>query len=86
MALFEVVKEALRLRLLTASIKIKILEQIIIYKDNNGCISVANNARSHKRSKDIVIKYHFSIEQVENNVITFKHISTGNQIADALIY
>ena len=37
-----------------------------------------------ERSKDIVIKYHFSTEQVENNVITLKHISTGNQIADAL--
>ena len=62
MALFEVVKEALWLRLLAASIKIKISEQIIMYKDNNGCISVAKNPRSHKRSKDIFIKYHFSTD------------------------
>ena len=55
-------KKALWLRLLTASIKIKISEQIIIYKDNNGCRSVANNPRSHKRSKDIFIKYHFSTD------------------------
>ena len=59
MALFEVVKKALWFRLLAASIKIKISEQIIVYKGNNGCISVANNRRSHKRSKDIVIKYQF---------------------------
>ena len=48
MALFEVLKEALWLRLLAATIKIKISEKIIIYKDNNGCISVANNPRRHE--------------------------------------
>ena len=84
MALFEAVKEALWLRSLAASIKIKISEPIIIYEDNNGCISIANNPTSHKRSKHIDIKYHFSREQVEKNVITLEHISTGNQIADAL--
>ena len=84
MALFEAVKEALWLRSLAASIKIKISEPIIIYEDNNGCISIANNPTSHKRSKHIDIKYHFSREQVQNNVITLEHILTGNQIADAL--
>ena len=68
----------------TVGIKIKISEPIIIYEDNNGCISIANNPTSHKRSKHIDIKYHFSREQVQNNVITLEHILTGNQIADAL--
>ena len=84
MALFEAVKEALWLRSLAASITIKISEPIIIYEDINGCISIVNYFTSHKRLKHINIKYHFSKEQVQNNVITFIHISTGNQIADAL--
>ena len=84
MALFKAVQEALWLRSLAASIKIQIAEPIIIYEDNNSCISIANNPTSHKRSKHIDIKYHFSREQVENNVITLERISTGNQIADAL--
>lgn len=84
MALFEAVKEALWLKSLASSINIKITRPIIIYEDNTGCISIANNPTSHKRSKHIDIKYHFSREQVEKNEITFEHISTGDQIADAL--
>ena len=65
-------------------IKIEISKPIIIYEDNNGCISIANNPTSRKRLKHIDIKYHFSLEQVENDVITLVYFSTGNQIADAL--
>ncbi|KAG6439518.1 hypothetical protein O3G_MSEX000841 [Manduca sexta] len=84
MALFEAVKEALWLRSLAVSIKIDIDKPIIIFEDNNGCISIANNPTSHKRSKHIDIKYHFSREQVEKNIIKLNYIPTGEQIADAL--
>ena len=82
MALYEAVREALWLKSLATSIKINILEPIIIYEDNNGCISIANNPTNHKRSKHIDIKYHFSREQVEKGVIKLKYLSTDNQIAD----
>ena len=84
MALFEAVREALWLKALASSIKIEILDPIIIYEDNNGCISIANNPTSHKRSKHIDIKYHFSREQVEKNVIRLEHLPTQEQLADAL--
>lgn len=84
MALFEAVREALWLKSLAQSINIKVTKPIIIYEDNNGCISIASNPTSHKRSKHIDIKYHFSREQVEKNVIKLEHVSTGNQLADAL--
>ena len=84
MALFEAVREALWLRSLAISIKIKILEPIVIYEDNNGCISIASNPTNHKRSKHIDIKYHFSREQVEKNIVKLIYIPTGNQLADAL--
>lgn len=82
MALFEAVKEALWLKSLATSININILKPIVIYEDNNGCISIAKNPTSHKRSKHIDIKYHFSREQVEKNIIKINYIPTGSQVAD----
>lgn len=82
MALFEGVKEALWLKSLFQSLNIELSEQIVIYEDNNSCISIANNPTSHKRSKHIDVKYHFSREQVENNFITLDYISTDDQLAD----
>jgi len=84
MALYEAVKEALWLKSLLESIRFEILQPIIIYEDNNGCICIANNPSSHKRSKHISIKYHFSREQIEKNVIKLIYIPTGKQIADIL--
>ncbi|CAK9816243.1 Copia protein [Anthophora plagiata] len=84
MALFEAVKEALWLKSLAISINIRIEQPIVIYEDNNGCISIANNPSSHKRSKHIDIKYHFTREQVERKVIQLIFISTENQLADIL--
>lgn len=84
MALFEAVREALWLKSLASSIYVNITQPIVIYEDNNGCISIANNPTNHKRSKHIDIKYHFSREQIEKNVIKLCYLPTGKQIADAL--
>lgn len=84
MALYEAVREALWLKSLAVSIKIDIDKPIIIYEDNNGCISIANNPTNHKRTKHIDIKYHFSREQIEKNVIKLNYIPTGQQLADVL--
>lgn len=84
MALFEAVREALWLKSLATSLNVNPSKSIIIYEDNNGCISIANNPTSHKRSKHIDIKYHFSTELIEKNVIKLKNVPTGNQLADVL--
>lgn len=84
MALFEAVREALWLRSLATSIQIILLKPIVIYEDNNGCISIANNPTNHKRSKHIDIKYHFSREQIEKKIIKLCYIPTGDQLADIL--
>lgn len=82
MALFEAVREAIWLKSLLHSISIPIKHPIIIYEDNNSCISIANNPTNHKRSKHIDIKYHFTREQIANKVIKLEYISTGDQLAD----
>lgn len=84
MALYEAVKEALWLKSLATSINLCITKPIVIYEDNSGCISIASNPTNHKRSKHIDIKYHFSREQVERNIIKLYYIPTGQQLADAL--
>ena len=84
MALYEAVKEAQWLRSLATSIMINIKNGILIFEDNNGCISIANDPTSHKRSKHIDIKYHFSRDEVEKGLIRLEHVSSANQIADAL--
>lgn len=84
MALFEGVREALWLKSLAASININITKPIVIYEDNNGCINIANNPTNHKKTIHIDIKYHFSREQIEKNVIKLEFIPTGSQLADVL--
>lgn len=84
MALFEAVREALWLKSLASSIKIDISKPIVIFEDNNGCISIANNPTKHKKTKHIDIKYHFSREQVDKNVIKLNYIPTDQQVADGL--
>lgn len=84
MALYEAVREALWLKALAASINMNIVDPIIIYEDNNGCISIANNPTNHKRTKHVDIKYHFSREQIEKNVIKLNYIPTDQQLADVL--
>lgn len=84
MALFEAVREAKWLNSLLASLKIKVINPIRLYEDNQGCISIANNPSCHKRSKHIDIKYHFTREQVDKNLIEVVYIPTGKQIADML--
>jgi hypothetical protein len=51
MALYESVKEAMWLKSLMKSIHFEIKDPIIIFEDNNGCISIANNPTDHKRTK-----------------------------------
>lgn len=84
MALFEGAREACWLKSVLTNIKLELLEPIIIYEDNNGCISIANNPTDHKRTKHIDIKYHFTREKIQEKLITLKYLSTGEQLADIL--
>lgn len=82
MALYEGIKEACWLKSLLNSIKLEILNPIIIFEDNNGCIAIANNPTDHKRSKHIDVKYHFSRDKIAQKEIMLKYISTDKQLAD----
>ena len=53
-------------------------------KDNTGAIKLGHNAKFHKRTKHIDIKYHYIRELVENNKIRILYINTKEQLADPL--
>jgi hypothetical protein len=66
------------LKSLVKTIDFEIKDPIIIFEDNNGCISIANNPTDHKRTKHIDINYHFIQEQIQQNSIILKYVPTGH--------
>lgn len=66
---------------LLAEMKVTIQEPVIIYEDNQSCIS-ALESWDQKRLKHIDIKYHFIKELVKNKLISVKYVPTEDQTAD----
>ena len=52
--------------------------------DGKGAIDLAQNPVSHKRSKHILIKYHWIREQVGGNIIKLNHVPTAEMTADMM--
>lgn len=82
MALYEGVKEAIWIKSVFKSINLDLNKPIVIYEDNQSCISIATNPSNHKRTKHIDIKYHFTREQIEQQIVTLKYVPTDHQLAD----
>lgn len=57
-------------------------EPLLIYEDNAAAICMSKNAEYHNRTKHIDVKTHFIRHQVENNVISVKHLSSSEMLAD----
>ena len=71
-------------KILLETINIKINNGVLIYEDNNGCITITSNPSSHRLAKPIDIKYHYSRHEVQEGSIRLKHFESENQIADIL--
>lgn len=52
--------------------------------DNQSAIELSKNAKFHKRSKHIDIRYHFTRELVEKGDIVIKYLQTDRMLADIL--
>ena len=55
-----------------------------IYKDIQGAIELAKNAKYHNRTKHIDICHHFVPERVVSNEIQVIYCPTGDMIADIM--
>ena len=53
-----------------------------LWCDNISAIALANNPVFHTRSKHIEVDYHFIREKLAANLLTLKHISSTDQLAD----
>uniref|UniRef100_A0A2N9I718 Integrase catalytic domain-containing protein n=1 Tax=Fagus sylvatica TaxID=28930 RepID=A0A2N9I718_FAGSY len=57
---------------------------IILYCDNVGATQLCSNPVFHSRMKHVAIDYHFIRDQVQNGILRVAHVSSADQLADAL--
>ena len=63
-------------------LQVKFSEPIPIFCDNTSAINISKNPIIHSKTKQILIKYHFVIEQVVEKNINLEYVCTKEQIAD----
>ena len=56
----------------------------IIYCDNVGAIYLYSNPVFHSRMKHVAIDYHFIRDQIQLGVLRVTHVSSADQLVDAL--
>ena len=55
---------------------------LIIFEDNQGCISFGKRCVNLSSMKHIDLKYNFQKEEIANNVFDFKKVESAKNIAD----
>ncbi|KAF0692170.1 Aste57867_16726 [Aphanomyces stellatus] len=58
--------------------------RIVVHRDNQSAIAIANNPGHHERTKHISTKYHFVRNQVEKGRIQLQYCPTKLMVADIL--
>ena len=83
-ALCEATRDAIWLRRLLRDIGFKQRRPTLMWQDNMSTIDMVNGHRSHRASKHINPKFHFTGEMVERGEIVLRHKSTDMMVADVL--
>ena len=83
-ALCAAAQETVWLRNLLADIGIKQSEATTVYGDNQGAICLSKNPKNHPRTKHIDVKYHYTRELVESDIIKVDYVPTSEMVADTL--
>jgi hypothetical protein len=81
-ALYEAITKCVYLRNLMADIDISQKGPTTIWKDNQIAIKLVKDEMSHKRTKHIVVKCHYSKEQQDIDTISISYISLEDNLAD----
>ena len=82
-ALASAVQEAVWLRNLLSDLTSKQVKPTVIYEDNQGAIALCKNPIDHSRMKHIDIKFHYTRDAVNKNVILVEYCTTKDMVADA---
>ena len=75
-ALYEATTEAIALCMTLADLGLIQSSPTVIKEDNQTAIKLAEDAATHKRTKNIDVKYHYSKEQIEASNIKIEYVST----------
>ena len=82
MAICEVAKEIMWLRILLKELFLNIKTPTIIYVDNQSAKRISENDTEHDRTKHIDIRHYFIRDLISNGEIKLEWVSTTEQIAD----
>ena len=83
-ALSSATQEAVWLRRLMKDLGRQMDAPTTIYKDNQGAIELAKNAKYHNRTKHIDICHHFVHKRVVSNEISITYCPTEDMVADIM--
>lgn len=69
---------------LLSEVRIDLPVAIVVYCDNVGAMYLCANLVFYYRMKDIALDYHFVHGNIQSGVLRMAHVSTKDQLADAL--
>lgn len=83
-ALTEAICEAKWIQKLLKELGINSNEPVVIYEDNQSCISIANDSKESMRMKHLDIKYNFIRDVIANGEVYIEYMQTNDQVADIM--
>ena len=82
MAIAEVAKEVMWLRIILIEMNVNVITPTIIYVDNQSAKKISENDTEHDRTKHIDIRHYFIRDLINSGEIKLVWISTHDQLAD----
>ena len=82
MAIGEIAKEVMWLRMILEEMNVKVKRPTIIYVDNQSAKKISENDTEHDRTKHIDVRHYFNRDLIANGEVKLEWISTHNQLAD----
>jgi hypothetical protein len=82
MAISDVIKEVIWIRILLTELDLQIETPTIIYVDNQSAIKISENDTAHDRTKHIDIRHFFIRDLIESGEVKLVWVRTEDQLAD----
>ena len=84
MAISEVVKEIMWMRILLTELEIRVETPTIIYVDNQAAIKISEHDSAHDRTKHIAIRHYFIRDCIDDGSVKLEWVRSEDQLADIL--
>jgi hypothetical protein len=84
MAISDVVKEIMWMRIMLTEMDIQIETPTIIYVDNQSAIKISENDSAHDRTKHIAIRHYYIRDCIDDGSVKLVWVRSEDQLADIL--